>query len=149
MHREAGVLIIHSPVNLGGESAATIFGQKYHTLGELYMPGTMGIEISDEVTPLPVDVVLPERNSADAFIRTGLQDILKEKGITNLIISGFNATLSVNETVDEASESHDLTCYTLKDGIGVDNSRSMPANILFSLQLSSTVITCDQAKAML
>lgn len=66
-----------------------------------FIPGTTGAEIHSSVTPLKTEPVLL-KHKPSSFIGTALEDELKKKGITHLIISGMQSNVCIKSTTLEA-----------------------------------------------
>jgi ureidoacrylate peracid hydrolase len=62
---------------------------------------TWNTEILDELQPKPGDVVL-YKNRFSGFHQTGLDDVLKKKGIRRLIFTGCTTSVCVESTVRDA-----------------------------------------------
>jgi nicotinamidase-related amidase len=63
--------------------------------------GTAGAAVADEIAPQPGDVVLPKR-AYDAFYETGLDPLLRERGITRLVLAGGPTNVDLRHTVVSA-----------------------------------------------
>jgi len=68
-----------------------------HTDNEEYTKGLITWEICPELTPLPGEDVV-EKPTWDAFHRTALTQVLRDKGITNLVIAGMQTEFCVDTT---------------------------------------------------
>jgi nicotinamidase-related amidase len=77
------------------------------------LKGTRGVEVIDELRPLESEIVL-DNYSPSAFCGTPLDLILRNKGITNLVISGIATHVAVESTTREAF-ARGYTVYTLED----------------------------------
>ena len=62
-----------------------------------YRPGQVGCEFKDEVRPLGSEMVIQKATNS-AFIGTHLEDILRAKGIAELVITGMITNNSVEAT---------------------------------------------------
>jgi nicotinamidase-related amidase len=102
----------------------------------VFMPGTMGVELLDEVRPDRAVVRLDARGLLDggfqalgkaewafyrprwgAFHETALETRLGALGITTLVICGFNFTTAMRATIYEAS-ARDFRIVLVTDAIG-------------------------------
>jgi nicotinamidase-related amidase len=71
--------------------------------------GTVGWEIRPELAPAEGDVVVHKRSS-DSFFETDLEDRLKEKSVTHLVVGGCMTQFCVDTTVRRAvSLGYDVT----------------------------------------
>lgn len=65
--------------------------------------GSPGWEIAGEIAPLPEERVFDKKVSS-AFMNTGLEEYLKEKRISTLVIAGMQTEYCVDATVKSAFE---------------------------------------------
>ena len=77
------------------------------------LKGTEGVEVIDELRPLEGEIVL-DNYSSSAFCGTPLDLILRNNGITNLVISGIATHVAVESTTRDAFNLG-YTVYTLED----------------------------------
>lgn len=75
--------------------------------------GTWGVEVIDELKPIDGDIVL-DNYSSSGFCATPLDLILRNKGITNIVISGIATHVAVESTARDAFNMG-YTVYTLED----------------------------------
>ena len=75
--------------------------------------GTWGVEVIDELKPSAGEIVL-DNYSSSGFCATPLDLILRNKGITNLVISGIATHVAVESTTRDAFNLG-YTVYTLED----------------------------------
>ncbi len=75
--------------------------------------GTSGVEVIDELKPIDGDIVV-ENYSSSGFCATPLDLILRNHGITNLVISGIATHVAVESTTRDAFNMG-YTVYTLED----------------------------------
>jgi nicotinamidase-related amidase len=68
-----------------------------------FLPNTPGAEISPYVTPLQGEQVIT-KHYPNSFRETNLQDYLKSKGITNLVICGMMTDVCVDATTRAAMD---------------------------------------------
>lgn len=80
---------------------AVIFIQNNGSPGEPDEPGTPGWEIHPRLAPEQGEPVL-QKDTADAFESTPLQDLLAESGVRELIIAGLQTEYCVQATVQGA-----------------------------------------------
>ncbi|NWJ47759.1 MAG: cysteine hydrolase [Chloroflexi bacterium] len=116
--REAGAVIIHSPIS---------FTEDYHELtsnpygilkgvvdSQSFRKGTWGVEIVDDLKPESGDIVLEGKRGLDAFASTNLDFILRSKGIETIALGGFLTNCCVESTMRSAYEKG-FNVITLKD----------------------------------
>jgi len=75
--------------------------------------GTWGVEVIDELKPIDSDIVI-DNYSSSGFCGTPLDLILRNHGITNLVISGIATHVAVESTTRDAFNMG-YTVYTLED----------------------------------
>jgi hypothetical protein len=55
-------------------------------------------ELVASIAPRPGDVVL-DKHSADAFLDTGLADLLRERGVRRIVVTGYSTEICVDTAV--------------------------------------------------
>lgn len=65
------------------------------------LQGTWGTQVVDALQPGPDDIILP-KHTYSGFFRTPLHDILQQRGITTLIITGVVTNICVRSTTHDA-----------------------------------------------
>lgn len=68
-----------------------------------FAEGTFGCEIHDSVAPLPDEKIIVKRKP-NSFFETELDEYLKAKGITSLIICGMMSHMCIDTTVRAAKD---------------------------------------------
>jgi len=76
-------------------------------------PGQPGVEIKDEVRPLPGEPVV-QKSVSSAFIGTTLEADLRRRGVTTLIVVGMQTNLCVSSTARMAGNLG-FTTYVVAD----------------------------------
>src|SRR5438552_3828431 len=76
-------------------------------------PGQPGVEIKDEVRPLPGEPVV-QKSVSSAFIGTTLEADLRRRGVTTLIVVGMQTNLCVSTTARMAGNLG-FTTYVVAD----------------------------------
>jgi nicotinamidase-related amidase len=71
--------------------------------GRILVRGEYGHDIIDELAPVPGEVVL-DKPGKGAFYATGLHEILQQRGITALVVTGVTTEVCVHTTVREAND---------------------------------------------
>ncbi|HET7474537.1 MAG TPA: isochorismatase family cysteine hydrolase [Dermatophilaceae bacterium] len=71
--------------------------------GRILIRGEYGHDIIDELAPAPGETVI-DKPGKGAFYRTGLQQVLAESGVTQLIVTGVTTEVCVHTTVREAND---------------------------------------------
>jgi nicotinamidase-related amidase len=78
-----------------------------------FIPGTLGIDFHESVSPLPEEAVI-EKHFPNSFSQTELLCKLKEKHVTNLVICGAMSHMCIDTTVRAAKELG-FTCTLIDD----------------------------------
>ena len=125
--REAGVMVIHTreghepdlsdcpPAKLTRGAPSKRIGDpgKY---GRILIRGEYGHDIVDELAPIEGEVV-NDKPRKGAFYATGLQDVLTEAGITQLLVTGVTTEVCVHTTTREAND-RGYECLVVSDCVG-------------------------------
>jgi nicotinamidase-related amidase len=125
--RRAGIKIIHTreghrpdlsdlpPAKKVRGKAPTSIGDP-GPMGRILVRGEPGHDIIEELYPLPGEVVIDKPGKV-AFYATDLETILRQSGITHLIVTGVTTEVCVNTTVREAND-RGFECLVLADCVG-------------------------------
>lgn len=94
-----------------------------------FIPGTVGSEIHERVTPLPgEDIII--KHFPNSFRETSLSDLLKTKGIERILVCGMMTHMCVDATV-RAAVDLGYQCIVAADACAtrdlVFNERTIPA----------------------
>ena len=112
--REAGLLVVHTreghqpdlsdcpPAKLMRGSPSKRIGDP-GPYGRILIRGEYGHDILDEVVPAPGEVVI-DKPGKGAFYATDLEKVLREAGITHLLVTGVTTEVCVHTTVREAND---------------------------------------------
>ncbi|MCF7550931.1 cysteine hydrolase family protein [Pseudonocardia sp. WMMC193] len=84
--------------------------------GRILIRGEYGHDIIDELAPLPGEPVV-DKPGKGSFHGTGFGDLLREKGISSLIVAGVTTEVCVHTTVREAND-RGYECLVLSDCTG-------------------------------
>jgi nicotinamidase-related amidase len=83
-------------------------------MGRILIRGEAGHDIIPDLYPLKDEIVI-DKPGKGAFYDTALGDILKKRGIENLLVCGVTTEVCVNTTVREAND-RGYRCVVLADG---------------------------------
>jgi nicotinamidase-related amidase len=125
--REAGIMVIHTreghqpdlsdcpPAKLSRGAPSKRIGDqgKY---GRILIRGEYGHDIVDELAPIDGEIVI-DKPGKGAFYATGLQDVLTESGITQLLVTGVTTEVCVHTTTREAND-RGYECLVVSDCVG-------------------------------
>jgi nicotinamidase-related amidase len=84
-----------------------------------FLPDTKGVEIHEDVRPLPNDEVI-QKQYPNSFRETHLQRKLNDAGIQNLLICGAMSHMCIDATTRAAADLG-FTCTVIHDGCATRN----------------------------
>ena len=100
--REQGLSVIHTVLSCSAAGGSDLSRQ--FEVGGLSIPtGRPEDQVRREVAPLPSELVLP-RVTYSPFAGTGLESVLREKGMDTLVLAGMLANTTVDLTAREAAD---------------------------------------------
>jgi nicotinamidase-related amidase len=82
-------------------------------MGRILIRGEPGHDIIPDLYPIPGEVII-DKPGKGAFYATGLEGLLRERGITDLLVCGVTTEVCVNTTVREAND-RGYRCIVLSD----------------------------------
>ena len=91
--------------------------------GKIMNPETKFVEIIDKVKPLKNEIII-EKTLPSSFKNTKLDDVLKEIGVKNLVITGYMAHMCLNSTTRDAAE-FGYNCVVISE---LTATRDLPDN---------------------
>jgi nicotinamidase-related amidase len=122
--RKAGILVIHTreghrpdladlwPAKKARGNFKTTIGDR-GPMGRILVRGEHGHDIIDDLAPKPGEPVI-DKPGKGAFYATDLGEILKSRGIAQLVVCGVTTEVCVNTTVREAND-RGYDCLVLED----------------------------------
>ncbi|RIV40881.1 cysteine hydrolase family protein [Micromonospora radicis] len=84
--------------------------------GRILIRGEYGHDIVDELAPLPGEPVI-DKPGKGAFYATGLDELLAERNVRSLLVTGVTTEVCVHTTVREAND-RGYECLVLADCVG-------------------------------
>lgn len=116
--RAAGVTVMHAPITFAkgyGELSAHPYGiLKGVVDGECFVKDSWGAAITEDLAPQESDIVIEGKRGLDTFASTNLDFILRNKGITTIVLGGFLTNCCVESTMRTGYE-HGYRVLTLTD----------------------------------
>lgn len=123
--RAAGMTVIHtreghvpdlsdcppSKLNRGKKQGAGIGDEG--PMGRILVRGEYGHDIVDELKPLEGETII-DKPGKGAFYNTNLDEVLKQNGITHLLVGGVTTHVCVQTTIREAND-RGYDCLLLED----------------------------------
>lgn len=125
--RAAGLLVVHTreghlpdlsdcpPAKLRRGKPSCRIGDP-GPFGRILVRGEYGHDIVDELAPADGEPVI-DKPGKGAFHATGFGDLLAERGITKLVVTGVTTEVCVHTTVREAND-RGFECLVLSDCVG-------------------------------
>jgi nicotinamidase-related amidase len=125
--RAAGMTVIHTreghlpdlsdcpPAKLSRGSPALRIGDP-GPRGRILIRGEFGHDIVDELAPAPGELVI-DKPGKGSFYATDLDAVLREQGISSLLVTGVTTEVCVHTTVREAND-RGYECLVLSDCTG-------------------------------
>lgn len=107
--RSAGEPVVHV-LHVATDPDATFF-----------VPGTPGVDFHPSVAPVAGETVL-EKHQPNSFIGTGLEGVLRDQGVTELVILGMMSSMCVDSTTRAAHELG-FTCTVVSDACAAPDLR--------------------------
>jgi nicotinamidase-related amidase len=106
--RKRGVTILHAPIAFA-EGYPEIASKPYGILAGIvgahaFRKDTWGAEFAETMSPADGDIVIEGKSGLDCFASTNLDFILRQRGITDLVIAGFLTNCCVESTMRSAYE---------------------------------------------
>jgi ureidoacrylate peracid hydrolase len=129
---ESPTWLKHLPLSAGSETI-----DPHGKASRILIRDCWNTDIIDQLVPEPSDLVI-YKHRYSGFYDTDLDDVLRERGITHLIVVGATTSVCVESTVRDAVF-RDYHCLVLEDctaePIGLDTPRSNHDASLLVLQL--------------
>jgi len=150
--RAAGATVMHAPIT---------FAEGYNELGKhpygilkgvvdsgVFVKGTWGAAIIDELAPAEGDIVIEGKRGLDTFASTNLDFILRSKGITTIVLGGFLTNCCVESTMRSGYE-NGYEVVTLSDCVAATSVEEHDNAIAYDYPMFSTPMTAEEFSSRL
>ena len=106
--RARGVTVMHAPISFAA-GYPEVPNDAYGILAgiveaQAFRKGSWGVAIADSMAPVDGDIVIEGKRGLDCFASTNIDFILRQRGITDLVIAGFLTNCCVESTMRSAYE---------------------------------------------
>jgi len=141
--RQLGVKSIHLPIQFA-EGYPELTTRDYGILkgvadGSAFRTGSWGADITDAISREPGDILVEGKRGLDGFATTGLDLVLRNNGIHNLVVAGFLTNCCVEGTVRSGYEKG-YNVVTLADCTATFTDEQQKAAENFTLPMFSKVL---------
>ncbi|NWA43521.1 cysteine hydrolase [Pseudomonas reactans] len=141
--RALGVKIIHLPIQFT-EGYPELTTRDYGILkgvadGAAFLSGSWGAEITEAISRETGDILVEGKRGLDGFATTGLDLVLRNNGIQNLVVAGFLTNCCVEGTVRSGYEKG-YNVVTLADCTATFTDEQQKAAENFTLPMFSKVL---------
>jgi nicotinamidase-related amidase len=152
--RKAGIRIFFAPHRRWreGDYAGRQFlapVQRGAAAAKVFAEGTWGGEFHPDFQPAPGDIVASEHWASSGFANTDLDLLLKEHGVSKVVVIGLRANTCIESTVRQAVElGYEVTL--VRDAVASFNWDEMKAALEVNLPLyASAVVSTEDLLASL
>ena len=145
--REAGATVMHAPITFA-EGYNELSNHPYGILkgvvdGNVFVKGTWGAEIIDSLAPQEGDIVVEGKRGLDTFASTNLDFILRNKGITTLVLGGFLTNCCVESTMRSGYE-NGYQVITLSDCVAATSVEEHDNALSYDFPMFSKPMTSSE-----
>lgn len=145
--RAAGATIMHAPITFA-EGYNELGAHPYGILkgvvdGKVFVKGTWGAEIIDQLAPAEGDILIEGKRGLDTFASTNLDFILRSKGITTIALGGFLTNCCVESTMRSGYE-NGYKVITLSDCVAATSVEEHENAISYDYPMFSTPMTAGK-----
>jgi len=144
--RAAGATVMHAPIT---------FAESYHELsqhpygilkgvvdGTAFVKDSWGAAIVEQLSPAPQDILIEGKRGLDTFASTNLDFILRNKGITTIVLPGFLTNCCVESTMRTGYE-RGYDVITLTDCTAATSVEEHDNAISYDYPMFSKPMTAD------
>ncbi len=144
--RARGVTVMHAPIGFAN-GYPEIPVDAYGILAGIRQAGAFrkdswGAAIADAMAPAEGDIVIEGKRGLDCFASTNIDFILRQRGITDLVIAGFLTNCCVESTMRSAYE-RGYRVVTLTDCTATLSAEEQQASVAKTFPMFSRPMTHD------
>ena len=145
--REAGATVMHAPITFA-EGYNELSSHPYGILkgvvdGNAFVKDTWGAAISDALAPEAGDILIEGKRGLDTFASTNLDFILRNKGITTLVLGGFLTNCCVESTMRSGYE-NGYKVVTLSDCVAATSMEEHDNALRYDYPMFSQPMTSTE-----
>jgi nicotinamidase-related amidase len=145
--RAAGATVMHAPITFAA-GYNELSNHPYGILkgvvdGNVFVKGTWGAEIVDSLAPQEGDIVVEGKRGLDTFASTNLDFILRNKGITTLVLGGFLTNCCVESTMRSGYE-NGYQVITLSDCVAATSVEEHDNALSYDFPMFSKPMTSSE-----
>ncbi len=144
--RARGVTVMHAPISFAPgypEVPSDAYGILAGIVGaQAFRKGSWGVAIADAMAPAEDDIVIEGKRGLDCFASTNIDFILRQRGITDLVIAGFLTNCCVESTMRSAYE-RGFRVITLTDCTATLSPEEQDAAVTKNFPMFSRPMTHD------
>jgi nicotinamidase-related amidase len=145
--RAAGATVMHAPITFAAgynELSKHPYGiLKGVVDGNAFVRGSWGAAIVDELAPEGDDIVIEGKRGLDTFASTNLDFILRNKGITTLVLGGFLTNCCVESTMRSGYE-NGYQVITLSDCVAATSMEEHDNALRYDYPMFSRPMTSTE-----
>ncbi len=142
---EASPGVLYHPVHRSNGSDVEITRQELFKDHPFAVEGTPGAAIVDELSPLPNEYVIPKIRMS-AFLGTDLDLILRNLGISELIVTGIQTPNCIRTTVFDAV-AHNYPVILVEDAVGAKNDEIHHTNVRDMINIGVKVVDTREIRS--
>jgi nicotinamidase-related amidase len=145
--RAAGATVMHAPITFAA-GYNELSNHPYGILkgvvdGNVFVKGTWGAEIVGSLAPQEGDIVVEGKRGLDTFASTNLDFILRNKGITTLVLGGFLTNCCVESTMRSGYE-NGYQVITLSDCVAATSVEEHDNALSYDFPMFSKPMTSSE-----
>lgn len=145
--RTKGAVLVHCPI-LFEKGHAELSDQSYGILAGVkqtgaFTNGQWGADFSPHMRPHPGDLIVKGKLGLCGFESTNLDFLLRQRGVSNVVLGGFLTNCCVESTMRSAYEKG-YRVFTLKDCTAATSVEAHEATLQHNFGMFSVPTTSDE-----